>query len=139
MNELLLTCTNQYKNLMEIKSNINTELDTIRDKLCFVFIQVQIELYADNPVPVHLIIDIVFNKYKDRFVQDNDRFSFTYGDVLHDQKFDSMCIVLHESNKYLTLWYFDNVPHTPIRRRMKDDSKLTVVVESVLNVNNSSS
>ena len=55
-------------------------------------------------------------------------YQYSFGNIVYDKKNDVIAVVMNETKRFITLWYFQNNDSTTcVKKRLKDDTQFTIM------------
>ena len=119
------------KRLKEKTDKALQELQNAREDGMYLRLEIEMKkTYQIDKKEIYYILRVLC---RDRFRRNtkikNSRklHQYTYGDILDDRKIDELCMVVHETECYVTSWYYqDDDDENRLRKRLKKDSQLVL-------------
>ena len=133
----LISARERYSKLLYDKMMIEIEIQETKEDILYHFLNDEINKYIPFDY-TDVILEVLTTHYWFRFKVD-DYFEehtwhgpheFNYGDFIFDQKHGQMCIVMDETNIFMTLWYFEEIKNDEpyiFRKRRKDSDDIEVI------------
>lgn len=119
------------KKAKEKRDAAEKELEEARED--GMFLRLQVEMSKTYQIDKKEIFYILRVLCRERFIRytriTNSRkfHQYTYGDILDDRKLDELCMVVHETDCYVSCWYYqDDDDENKIRKRLKEDLQLVL-------------